>query len=356
MISQHKSLLTTLSLCLTLSLSSCGTLAYYQQSVRGHLKMMHASEDIDVLLKASDTTPALKKRLRLVTRIRNFASQVLLLPENQSYRRYADIGRKYIVWNVVATSSLSLVPEQSCFLIVGCLSYRGYFNYKEAAAYAQNMENQGLDVYLGGVSAYSTLGWFDDPVLNGMLDRSDSNLARLIFHELAHQFLYIKNDTEFNEAFADSVALIGVNLWLDSFVNEAEKAAFASDLEQEQRFTNLVLTYQNKLRQLYQSDLSEESKLRTKSVIYDELYEEYRDSRHEWDENNEYGPWFENKLNNAKISAISTYRSLLPVFLAAFESSGKDLQEYYKLIQKISDCDTNKRREHLHSASAPDNC
>ncbi len=318
--------------------------------------MMRVSKDIDALLASTDTRLTLKKRLQLVTEIRNFASKVLLLPDNQSYRRYADIGRKFIVWNVVATPPLSLTPAQSCFLFVGCLSYRGYFNYKEAEAFAQSLEYKGLDVYLGGVSAYSTLGWFADPVLNGMLDRSDADLARLIFHELAHQLLYIKDDTEFNDAFADSVALIGLGLWLESFATEEEKTAFDRDFRREQQFTELVLAYQVKLRQLYQSELDDDAKLQKKSKIFDDMRREYNNLREDWGGNDEYGPWFEHKLNNAKISAISTYRNLLPLFTGLFDSSGRNLNEFYSLIKKISTCDANKRREHLRSASVPHNC
>ncbi len=318
--------------------------------------MMHTSEDIESLLGSIHTSDRLKKRLQLVSRIRDFASEVLLLPDNQSYRRYADIGRKFIVWNVVATPSFSLTPEQSCFLFIGCLSYRGFFNYKDAETYAQNLENQELDVYLGGVSAYSTLGWFDDPVLNGMLDRSDTDLARLLFHELAHQLLYIKHDTEFNEAFADAVALIGVGLWLESFASEAEKLAFNGDLKRERQFTELVLVYQTKLRQLYQSSLDDEAKMQEKSTIYKELRQDYINLRDNWGGNNEYDLWFENKLNNAKISAVSTYRNLLPHFITAFEASGRDLNQFYSLIREISACDMNKRRKHLRSMTSPRNC
>ena len=196
-------------------LSSCSTLSYYRQSMSGHLQLLQSRQDVDSLLHSIDTPDELKHRLKSISRLREFASQRLGLPDNNSYRSYADIGRKYVVWNVFATPALSFEPHTSCFFIVGCLSYRGYFKKADAVKYMESLKDDGFDIYLGGVIAYSTLGWFDDPILNGMLERNDSDLARLIFHELAHQQLYIKDDTEFNEAFADAVALIGLEYWLE---------------------------------------------------------------------------------------------------------------------------------------------
>ena len=271
-----------LLLLTVISISSCSTLAYYRQSISGHLQMLNNTRDIDTVLASEETPPELKQRLQNLLEVRNFASQVLLLPDNGSYRSYADIGRKYIVWNVFATPALSLQPLKSCFVFVGCLSYRGYFDKDDAIRFAQEFEDQGLDVYVGGVSAYSTLGWFDDPLLNGMLDRSDSELARLVFHELAHQQLYIKDDTEFNEAYADSIALIGLEIWHQESSMERESGDFAARLKREKDFTRLVLNYREKLLQLFSSDLDDQTKLEEKQRLYALLQQDYQLLRSGW--------------------------------------------------------------------------
>ena len=346
-----------LSLFLTvISISSCSTLAYYRQSISGHLQMVNQTRDIDTLLASDETPTELKQRLRRLLDIRSFASQVLLLPDNGSYRSYADIGRKYIVWNVFATPALSLQPAQSCFLFVGCLSYRGYFHREDAADYAKQLEDQGLDVYLGGVSAYSTLGWFDDPLLNGMLDRSDSELARLLFHELAHQHLYIKDDSEFNEAYADSVALIGLAIWHQEPENMTESREFNAILKRENEFTHLVLSYRAQLLQLFASELDDETKLQQKQQLYKQLRQEYQELKTSWGGVGDYDAWFANKLNNAKILAVSTYRHLLPLFRDTYEYLDRDLTEFYSRVRKISACDVDKRRELLREPAQSVQC
>ncbi len=334
-----------------ITLSSCSTISYYRQSVSGHLQLLKAQQDLLTVLQSPDTDPELKQRLHMITRIRDFASNVVKLPNNNSYRSYADIGRQYIVWNVFATPALSLNPHQSCFLIIGCLSYRGYFKKSDALAYMNNLENEGFDVYLGGVTAYSTLGWFDDPILNGMLERSDLELARLIFHELAHQQLYIKDDTEFNEAFADAVALIGLEYWLESNTTAEQRREYAEELAHEKQFTMLVLSYQEKLAQLFQSDIADVKKLSLKKSTYRQLRQDYESLRENWGDYDKYDDWFGHKLNNAKLAAVSTYRNLVPLFVIAYQASGEDISVFYSHIEKIGQCGHDRRRELLSSTS-----
>ena len=338
-----------ITITLTTILSSCGTLSYYGQSVSGQLQLLRVREDLETMLQSADTLPELKNQLQRVSEIRNFASDVLGLPDNNSYRSYADIGRKYIVWNVFATPALSLQPHQSCFVIVGCLSYRGYFKKADAVAYMHRLEAEGFDVYFGGVVAYSTLGWFDDPVLNGMLERNDTNLARLIFHELAHQQLYIKNDTEFNEAFADAVALIGLEYWLETHTTAEQKRDFEDQLTRENQFIELILSYQQKLNQLYNSPVPDEQKHLQKTTLYKELQLSYEHLRLNWGGHSEYDKWFKHKLNNAKIAAISTYQNLVPEFLAVYHATGKNMQDFFSRIEQIGKCESDQRRQLLHS-------
>lgn len=339
----------TITITLIAILSSCSTLSYYGQSVSGHLQLLRARKDFEIVLQSADTLPELKNQLQRVSEIRNFASDVLGLPDNNSYRSYADIGREYIVWNVFATPALSLQPHQSCFVIVGCLSYRGYYKKVDALAYMRRLEAEGFDVYLGGVAAYSTLGWFDDPVLKGMLERNDIDLARLIFHELAHQQLYIKNDTEFNEAFADAVALIGLEYWLEAYATAEQRRDFTRQLRRENQFIELVLSYQHKLNQLYNSAEPDEQKRLQKTVLYKELKFSYEHLRINWGGHREYDKWFKHKLNNAKIAAVSTYQNLVPQFLAVYEVTGRNMQDFFSRIEQIGKCESDQRRLLLHS-------
>jgi predicted aminopeptidase len=330
-------------------LSSCATLSYYEQSVSGQIQLLRARQDIQKLLHSSDTPSALKQRLKSISTIRDFASHTLGLPDNHSYRSYADIGRKYIVWNVFATPALSMEPVRSCFLVVGCLSYRGYFEKEDARTYMERLKNENFDVYLGGVSAYSTLGWFDDPVLNGMLDRNDFDLARLIFHELAHQQLYVRDDSEFNEAFADAVALIGLDYWLETNSSTEQRNDFKEQMLRENQFIDLVLLYKEKLEQLYQRTIPDIQKSQEKASIYVEMQLAYRQLRASWGDHGEYDAWFRQDLNNAKLAAISTYRNLVPAFLQAYKLAGNNMADFYLRIKSIGQCDASQRRQLLRS-------
>jgi predicted aminopeptidase len=351
-----KSVFLILTLSFATLLSSCSTISYYKQSVAGQLQLLHARQDIESLLHSENTNPELKQRLKSITSIRNFASTTLGLPDNKSYRSYADIGRRYIVWNVFATPALSFEAKSSCFLIVGCLSYRGYFKKEDASRYMNTLKDTGFDVFLGGVTAYSTLGWFDDPVLNGMLEKNDFDLARLIFHELAHQQLYIKNDTEFNEAFADAVALIGIDHWASSRELNQQKLKYDAQLERESKFIELVLAYKGKLEKLYETNLADEQKHAGKTLLFIDLKRDYESLRHQWGGNPEYDDWVNQGLNNAKLAAISTYRTLVPAFLASYKSAGKDIRKFYSRVKMIGLCEANQRRHLLISQSADISC
>jgi len=341
---------------LSVTLSACSTISYYGQSISGQLQLLRSQQDFRTVLEAPDTSSMLKQRLLNIVKIRDFASEVVKLPDNNSYRSYADIGRKYIVWNVFATPALSLQAHQSCFLFVGCLNYRGYFKKTDAIQYMASLEAQGFDVYLGGVSAYSTLGWFDDPILNGMLERNDVDLARLIFHELAHQQLYIKDDSEFNEAFADAVASIGLDYWLKMHASDEQKSDFESQHLRDEAFSELVLSYQELLAELYQSDIPDTEKHKHKISLFNQLQADYGDLRASWGDYDAYDEWFSHKLSNAKLAAISTYRNLVPSFLGAFEASGEDIEVFFSRSEKIGKCESRRRRELLQSASPDIEC
>ncbi len=198
-----------------LPLSGCTTLGYYAQAVGGHLEVMRLAAPVEERLREPDTPEPLRAKLARALAIREFASRELALPDNGSYRRYADLGQPFVVWNVVAAPEFSVEPLESCFPFAGCVSYRGYYSEEAARAYAAALAEKGYDVHVGGVPAYSTLGWFDDPLLSTFIHYPEAELARIVFHELAHQVVYVKGDTMFNESFASTVEEEGVRRWLE---------------------------------------------------------------------------------------------------------------------------------------------
>ncbi|MDD5330670.1 MAG: aminopeptidase, partial [Sulfuricella sp.] len=194
-----------LAIAAALFISGCANLGYYSQAVGGHLHVMNAAHPIRDVLQDPAADPELKHQLEDVAAIREFASRELALPDNNSYRAYADLGRPYVVWNVFAAPEFSVEPEKWCMAFVGCVNYRGYYDRADADRYADALRHRGLDAFVGGITAYSTLGLFDDPVLNTFLRLGDTEVARTLFHELAHQRLYVKGDSVFNESFATTV-------------------------------------------------------------------------------------------------------------------------------------------------------
>lgn len=337
-------------------LGGCGTLQYYSQSVRGHLDLMNRRDAIDVLLADPDTPAKLQNRLQTVLEIRDFASESLALPDNDSYRSYADLERDFVVWNVFATPALSLEPVEWCFLFVGCLQYRGYYAESAAHYYADRLRDEGYDVFVGGAIAYSTLGWFADPVLNTMLRLDDAQLARVIFHELAHQQLFIPGDTGFNEAFAETVALTGVERWLQAAGRGQELMDFRQAQIFEDQFIALVLDYRNRLQTLYDSDRSDADKAAGKQAILKELEQAYHELRADRDGFAGYDRWFEQEVNNARLAAVAAYRELMPGFMALLEAVEGDLPRFYRLVEALAPCSPAERREVLGQGQAEFSC
>ncbi len=338
---------------LTLSLGGCANLGYYAQSVRGQLEISAHSRPIAQVLNDAGADAAIKERLRLVLALREFAVTALALPDNGSYRAYADLGRAFAVWNVFATPELSLRPVHSCFLIVGCLNYRGYFREADARAYADDLRRAGDDVHVGGVVAYSTLGWFDDPVLDTMLRWDDAHLAKFLFHELAHQKLYIKDDSDYNEAFATAVAEEGWRRW-----REARRlpAGDDSELQYEAEVIRLVLATKGRLEALYSSPSSAGEKRRRKKQIFEDLRADYDNLREHWGGRYDaYDRWMRGELNNAKIMAVATYHGLIPAFTALLSAAGDDLPRFYALAAKVGHLPPEERAacmEQLRRSSA----
>jgi len=271
-----------------------------------------------------------------VRRIRDFASRDLALPDNGSYRRYADIGRPYVVWNVFAAPEFSVEPEKWCMLFVGCVSYRGYYDRGQAEQLAREMQARGLDTYVGGVRAYSTLGYFDDPVLNTFLRAGSVEVARLIFHELAHQVVFAGGDSTFNESFAATVENEGLRRWLARYGTAAQVSALAARNRRKEIFIDLVNTYRGKLRDLYALDSSAEHKRQAKAELMAEMKRVYDDIRAGEGTLPDYDKWFAPDLNNAKIASLALYTQLVPAFTALLAQENHDLPRFYRRVAAIA--------------------
>ena len=339
-----------------LATNSCASLSYYQQSISGHLAIMRKRQPIAALLQQKDMPADLRDKLRQSVTIRKYASAVLFLPDNDSYSSYADLGRKYVLWNVVATPEFSLQPLKWCYMVVGCLSYRGYFSRHDAVQFADDLKRDGYDVYVAGVTAYSTLGWFSDPIVNPMLQYDSTYLARVMFHELAHQLIYFANDTEFNEAFADAVAEYGVSRWLQDEQRLKQAGEFQQTLGRENDFNRLVLNYRTKLDRLYQSNQGKNELRRQKQALFDDMKADYEQLRSSWGGKDDYQAWFDSGLNNAKLALVLTYQDLVPGFFRVLARQDHDLKRFYRVISALKDCDQAARRRFLESGTTTANC
>jgi predicted aminopeptidase len=323
------------ALCLgAFLLSGCESMQYYAQAINGHLSVMRAARPVDTWLSDPGTPADLRGRLETARGIREFASRELSLPENGSYNSYADLGRPYVAWNVYAAPVFSVEPKQECFPFTGCVSYRGFFSEAEARRYAEKLRLAGNDVYLGGVPAYSTLGWFDDPLLSTFIRYPDAQLARLLFHELAHQKLYARDDTTFNESFAVAVEEEGVRRWLRAQGREAELAAFRSAQARKRELAARVETMRKRLEAVYKSDAAPDEKQRVKAEEFAKLRAEY-------------GNIIPAEPNNAFLVSISVYTQLVPGFERLLAETGGNLPAFYARVGELAKADHSARETAL---------
>jgi predicted aminopeptidase len=316
---------------------------YLLQSVQGQLSLMSKREPITRVLDKTSTPPALRTQLEAVTSIRDFASRQLGLPDNGSYRSYADLGRAYVVWNVVAAPEFSVDPKEWCYPIVGCVAYRGYFNEKRARRFAAGLRGRGFDVTVGGVAAYSTLGHFNDPVLNTMMGWNDVELASIIFHELTHQLLYVPNDSSFNEALATTVEEEGVRRWLRAQGRDADLAAHLVQEEHYLKVIELLSTTRAELRTIYASGLAPEPMRERKRAEFAALRESFALLKASWGGHAPFDSWFAEDLNNAHLASIATYFTCVPGFERELKAAGGDLPTFYARVRKLAKLDQEKR-------------
>ncbi|GAB3371256.1 aminopeptidase [Azotobacter armeniacus] len=332
-------------LLLAVCLNGCSTLDYYGHLVGGQLELLHRREPVAAVIADPVRDPVLRQRLAEAQQARRFASARLGLPDNDSYRLYADLGRPYVVWNLLATEEFSVEPLSHCFPIAGCVAYRGYYQPGRARGAAALLHQQGLDTFVGGVEAYSTLGWFADPILAGMLRHGDDALAALIFHELAHQRLYVPNDTAFNESFASFVEREGLRQWRASrgLPPPDERRA-----HQGEQFTRLVLDTRERLRELYASGLPASEMRQRKAAEFERLRLRYRALRDgEWQGDRHYDAWVEGPLNNAKLLPFGLYDGWLPAFKEIFRRAGQDWPRFYAEAERLAQLPAAARERRL---------
>ncbi len=328
------------------AVSSCSTVGYYYQAVSGHLDLVSKERPIDEVLTDTDTTDELKQKLNLARQAREFATIQLSLPDNDSYKTYADLERPYVVWNVIATPAYSIKPKTWCFMIVGCLSYRGYFEKQKALDLASELKNEGLDVQVSGASAYSTLGYFDDPLLNTMMAHNDASLVGIIFHELAHQIIYIDGDTAFNEAFATAVEQEGLHRWFKSQSDLAKYNEYLSHKQSKHDFYQMLKNTRQSLQLAFEQAEDEQQKQSAKQTIYQQLQLDYK----QWREQTQfygYDQWMQRDLNNAHLALVATYQDLVPSFLNLLATVEGDLPTFYKRVAELGDMDKELRDKQL---------
>jgi predicted aminopeptidase len=331
---------------IVIAVCGCQSVSFYRQAIGGELQILTHQRPIKELLADTNTSAELKHKFELVLQVRQFAATNLHLPADDNYLKYVDLHREFAVWNVNAAPPLSLEPKRWWYPFVGKASYRGYFSRDAAKKYGAQLNKKGFDVYIGAVETYSTLGWFHDPVLNTFITEPDAELAEILFHELAHQRIFISGDTDFNEAFATAVGEEGIRRWLQR--DPASYAKFRKDREQEADFVALVLETRDQLETIYDDPrLSDKAKMDRKAQIFTEMRHKHEELKAKWGGKSQYDRWFAAEINNAKLNTISAYYTLVPAFRALLQSNGGDLEKFYSAVQKLGKMPKAKRHSVL---------
>jgi predicted aminopeptidase len=344
---------TALALSLVL-LAGCADTRYYWQSVAGHLQVMQAAKPVDDWLTDPQTPEALKQRLTLAREIRHFAVNQLSLPDNASYHRFAKLPRRYVVWNVVAAPEFSLTLNTWCFPVAGCVGYRGYFSEADAQEEAARLRTTGLEVSVYGVPAYSTLGWMNwlggDPLLSTFVNYPDGELARMLFHELSHQVLYVADDTVFNESFATAVERLGGEAWLAQHATPQAREAYLAFNTRRQQFRALTRATRDTLQQIYMPDgltaHIDPALAAKKSEAMRDFKNAYELLKTSWGGYSGYDTWVA-QANNAAFGAQAAYDDLVPGFEALFDREGRNWPRFYEAVKELSHQDKTLRTEHL---------
>ena len=343
-----KRLLPALSCAILMCLlAGCAQMGYYAQAMQGQMSLLASAKPIDTWLADPKVEDSLKTRLRQTREIRAFAASELGLPDNGSYKSYADLKRPYVMWNVVATQELSLKPIQWCFPIAGCVDYRGYYSREAAEAFAEGLRAKGHDVRVSGVPAYSTLGWFDDPVLSTFIDYPEAEIARLVFHELAHQVAYAPGDSQFNESFATAVEEVGVARWLDRHGDEAMRERYRQYRQRKEDFLALLASHRSQLDENYSRQAPDADKRARKQQIFDAMLRDYESMKTaRWGGYAGYDRWFAGGMSNAHFALAATYHDLVPAFRGMYAKQD-DLGRFYSRVKSLAKLGKEQRRAQL---------
>ncbi len=335
-----------LLLTLLLSLSACSSVSYWSHLVKGQTELLWDREDVSELLAADETPENLRQRLLLSEKIRAFAQVELHLPVDQAYSSYTALDRPYAVWNVYAAPELSLESYTWCYPIVGCMAYRGYYDEAMAQAQADELRQMNYDVKVGGVRAYSTIGYFDDPILSSFVFTNEVYFVELLIHEIAHRKLYIENDTKFNENFATAVAELGAERWYRSLDDHKKFLAYQARKHHYGSLVNFLLSYRAKLATLYDSSLSEDEMRNEKQALLSSLRDDYEMFKQHNNLDNRYDNWV-HSMNNASFATLSNYQEWVPAFLKLFDQVGRDWQKFYQEVETISRLNKAERAKAL---------
>lgn len=342
-----------LAALLAVATAGCQTARFYSQAVAGQWEIVAKRQPIEQILSAPEAPDDLKQQLQLVRDLCAFAERELDLPAKGQFTRYADLERPFVVWNIHAAPPTSLEAKSWWYPFVGRLEYQGYFKRELAVDYARRLRDQGLDVFAGGVTAYSTLGWFNDPVLNTFVALPESELADLIFHELAHQRVFVSGDTDFNEAFATAVAREGVQRWLESRGDAAATERYRHNRAAEDAVVALILSARDQLQALYAEsrEAGVADVTAPKASIIAELRKSYDTLKQRWPDFRDYDDWMAAPINNAQLNTVDTYYTLVPGFVARLAQLQGDLPAFYadtKAMRRISKVE---RRDRLTAAA-----
>jgi len=349
-----------------LAVSGCQALGYYGQAIKGQYQIVVHERKIAKLLADPQTPAPLKAKLRLVEELRAFAAKDLKLPVDGLYEKYADVHRPYVVWNVQAAPEFSLVPKTWWFPFVGDAEYRGYFSERSADKYGARLRKKGYDVYVDGVEAYSTLGWFKDPVLNTFISDPAPDLAETIFHELGHQRLFVSGDTDFNEAFATTVGEEGARRWLRAKGDQSGYEQYQAELRRAEQFARLIAGTRERLERLYGDERTETGELiaarkprpvpldelrRQKQQVIARLRAEYARLKAQWGGNTDYDSWFAGPLNNAQLNSVAAYYDLVPCFERLLAQNEGDLEKFYEACARLAKQPLEERHRRLQALS-----
>ncbi len=332
-------------ICILLFLmSGCHSVQFYHQAIVGQTSLLMQREDIGKLLEDENTPADLHARLELAGEILEFARKSGL-PEGKTYSSYVETGKPFVVWNVFAAEPYSLTLKTFCFPIAGCVSYRGYFERELADEYAAHLVSQGYEVYVGGVAAYSTLGWFEDPLLDTFLFRSEVRLAALLFHELAHQLIYVPGDTRFNESVATAVEQFVLKAWLSERGLEKSFGAYMASEKRREAVLVLISEARDQLRDLYDSGVSEDEMRTQKARVIGDLVRNYSELKATWKSGSEFESWMAGEINNAKLETVADYNEWVPVFTTVLEHGG--LEELSREVNELARLSNEERQAEL---------